>query len=250
MAGAYAVQAMESDGAWSAATSLQVIAASRVCEWRQKHRVQRDADFAFYFTSYEQAVRHHVADAWTVARAEQEGCLMSAASAAVEGQRRQIGRRCPGPLRLREGGKAAWRLPSPMVVSCESAGRSWWRYCCRWALFARRAPSPMLSAGSGRGLSRGRRHVSWTERTGPQAHACHCLRPWSGGRSPNHRGCHEAGDNLRQALQKRVPQPTASSRSEVGHASFSRSALDVDWLCLRSGMSWAATWTLELAVAR
>ena len=60
MAGAYVVQAM---GAWSAATSLQVIAASRVREWRRKHRVQRDADFAFYFTSYEQAVRqagHHV----------------------------------------------------------------------------------------------------------------------------------------------------------------------------------------------
>ncbi|CAE7618810.1 unnamed protein product [Symbiodinium necroappetens] len=62
--------------------------ASRVREWRQKHRVQRDSDFAFYFTSYQQAVRqagHHVADAWTVARAEQEGCLISAASAAVEG---------------------------------------------------------------------------------------------------------------------------------------------------------------------
>ena len=88
MAGAYAAQAMEGEGAWSAATSLQVIAASRVREWRQKHRVQKDADFAFYFTSYEQAVRqagHHVADAWTVARAEQEGCLISAASAAVEG---------------------------------------------------------------------------------------------------------------------------------------------------------------------
>ena len=88
MAGAYAAQAMEGEGAWSAATSLQVIAASRVREWRQKHRVQKDADFAFYFTSYEQAVRqagHHVADAWTVARAEQEGCLFSAASAAVEG---------------------------------------------------------------------------------------------------------------------------------------------------------------------
>ena len=166
MAGAYAVQAMEGDGAWSAATSLQLIAASRVREWRQKHRVQRDADFAFYFTSYEQAVRHHVADAWTVARAEQEGCLMSAASAAVEGQRRQIGRRCPGPLRLREGGKTAWRLPSPMVVSCESAGRS-------WQVGAFRPAGPLTDA------LRRERHVSWTERTGPQAHACHCLRPWS-----------------------------------------------------------------------
>ena len=84
-----------------------------------------------------------------------------------------------------------------------------------------------------------------------QASAILTLYP-KGGRSPNHRRCHEAeaGDNLRQALQKRMPQPTASSRSEVDHASFSRSALDVDWLCLHSGMSWAATWTLELAVAR
>ncbi|CAE7383352.1 unnamed protein product [Symbiodinium sp. CCMP2456] len=88
MAGAYAVQAMEGEGTWSADTSLQVIAASRVREWRQKHRVQGDSDFAFYFTNYEQAVRqagHHVADAWTVVRAEQEGCLISAASMAVEG---------------------------------------------------------------------------------------------------------------------------------------------------------------------
>ena len=47
MAGIYAEQVMEGDGAWSAEISLQVIAASRTREWRHRHHLQRDSVGSF-----------------------------------------------------------------------------------------------------------------------------------------------------------------------------------------------------------
>ena len=70
-----------------AATALDVVAAQRVRDWRFKHRMEDEADFAFAFESFEAAQRsggHHLAAAWVEARAAQQDLLLPDAAAAVE----------------------------------------------------------------------------------------------------------------------------------------------------------------------
>ena len=70
-----------------ASTALAVTAAQRVSEWRSRHHMEDEADFAFAFESFEAAQRsggHHLAAAWVEARAAQQELLLPDAAAVAE----------------------------------------------------------------------------------------------------------------------------------------------------------------------
>lgn len=75
------------DMGWSPVTALDLLTANKVAAWRDQAGMQDDGDFAFRWSSYEQAVAdagHSVALAWLQVRAEQNKLLWPAAEQMVE----------------------------------------------------------------------------------------------------------------------------------------------------------------------
>eukprot|EP00435_Cladocopium_sp_Y103_P017666 s3584_g4.t1 len=97
--GIYAAQAASSssggdpDPGWSAADSLQQIAASRARQWRESEGLTLDNDFAFAFVDYDHVVGaagHHVADEWLRVRSKVEEDLLHQGAQAVEGPKQPM----------------------------------------------------------------------------------------------------------------------------------------------------------------
>lgn len=77
----------EDPARWSATTALELAARERVFKWRVEHGLEEDADFAFRWSSHEEAIAssgHSVAHEWLRIRAEQSGALLPAAARVME----------------------------------------------------------------------------------------------------------------------------------------------------------------------
>eukprot|EP00435_Cladocopium_sp_Y103_P041796 s1601_g11.t1 len=97
--GIYAAQAASSSSGgdpgqgWSAADSLQQIAASRARQYRESEGLTLDNDFAFAFVDYDHVVGaagHHVADEWLRVRSKVEEDLLHQGAQAVEGPKQPM----------------------------------------------------------------------------------------------------------------------------------------------------------------
>ena len=76
--GVYAAEALQSQDEDSAHSALERQARARPHQWRQQHGYVRDADFAFTFSSYEDALAlpgRAVADAWAEDRRRRASCM-------------------------------------------------------------------------------------------------------------------------------------------------------------------------------
>ena len=77
----------EDPARWSATTALELAARERVFKWRVEHGLEEDSDFAFRWSSHEEAIAssgHSVAHEWLRIRAEQSGALLPAAARVME----------------------------------------------------------------------------------------------------------------------------------------------------------------------
>eukprot|EP00435_Cladocopium_sp_Y103_P071658 s1385_g38.t1 len=98
--GIYAAQAASSSSSggdptqgWSAADSLQQIAANRARQWHESEGLTLDNDFAFAFVDYDHfvgAAGHHVADAWLQVRSKVEEDLLHQGAQAIEGPKQPM----------------------------------------------------------------------------------------------------------------------------------------------------------------
>lgn len=72
-----------------AGNALHVAAVAHVKDWRHRHQMQDDSDFAFAFATFEEAVAtggHHLAAEWVAIRANQMEKLLPEAAVVVESQ--------------------------------------------------------------------------------------------------------------------------------------------------------------------
>ena len=72
-----------------ASNALRVAAVAHVKDWRHRHQMQDDSDFAFAFATFEEAVAtggHHLAAEWVTIRANQMEKLLPEAAVVVESQ--------------------------------------------------------------------------------------------------------------------------------------------------------------------
>ena len=88
---------------WAAVTALEIAARERVATWRAERGLEDDSDFAFRWSSHEEAVAgagHAVAHEWLRARAEQRDALLPAVARVMD----EIPRPAPStaPALLRE----------------------------------------------------------------------------------------------------------------------------------------------------
>ncbi len=88
---------------WAAVTALEIAARERVATWRAERGLEDDSDFAFRWSSHEEAVAgagHAVAHEWLRARAEQRDALLPAVARVMD----EIPRPTPSaaPALLRE----------------------------------------------------------------------------------------------------------------------------------------------------
>eukprot|EP00434_Breviolum_minutum_P029334 symbB.v1.2.025947.t1/scaffold2554.1/size89898/9 len=77
----------EDPARWSATTALELAARERVLKWRVEHGLEEDSDFAFRWSSHEEAIAssgHSVAHEWLRIRAEQSGALLPAPPRVME----------------------------------------------------------------------------------------------------------------------------------------------------------------------
>ena len=76
-------EASASYGGWRAEDSLARVAGARAEVWRRERGYERDEDFAFEFSTWEEAVAvagQHLADAWLAVRVSQQDELLPAAA--------------------------------------------------------------------------------------------------------------------------------------------------------------------------
>ena len=73
---------------WRAEDSLARVAGARAITWRRERGYEKDEDFAFAFSTWEEAVAvggHFLADAWLAVRVAQQEELLPAAARLIEG---------------------------------------------------------------------------------------------------------------------------------------------------------------------
>ena len=77
-----------SSSGWRAEDSLARVAGARAITWRRERGYEKDEDFAFAFSTWEEAVAvggHFLADAWLAVRVAQQDELLPAAARLLEG---------------------------------------------------------------------------------------------------------------------------------------------------------------------